>query len=82
MDRSKLIDRARELGDNLNPKSLYGFLFKQNQTQLEALLFEIAQQANTNEITKKGMIKTVGSEIVEISLYLFPNLTLEDKYES
>lgn len=76
-DNNELLAKAKTLGHNIT--GIYQKAFKGHE---ELFLFEIAQQANTDEVSKDGAIKVAGNELVEIALLLYPNVKIGDKFFS
>ena len=62
-----------------NIKGIYKAVYN-TATDKKQFAFDVAQQANTDKLTKKGMENTVGTEIVSLCLELYPNVKLGDKY--
>ncbi len=60
-------------------KGIYKTIYASTE-DINLFAFEIAQQANTDPDAKKGAENAVGKEIVELSLKLYPNVKLGDKY--
>ena len=80
VDVNYVINKAKQLGSKLNQSSLYGIVFKQNQHNIEHVLFEIAQQANSNKYSKSGVITAVGSELVGLAVLMYPEAKIGDAY--
>lgn len=43
--------------------------------------FELAQQANSSDAEKRGAYKVAGPVIVQLCLDIYPNVTIDDKFE-
>lgn len=69
------LSKAKFLGDNIT--GFYKTIFKGNEEQF---LFEMAVQANSNEISKNGAIKIAGEELINLALKLYPNAKIGDKF--
>lgn len=64
-------------------KGFYSYALKDpcDDATIRLFLFELAQQANTNPISKQGAIEACGKEMVEMALELFPYATIDDTLE-
>lgn len=71
----RILVKAKSLANNI--KGIYAHVFN---IDIEQALFEISVQANSNAISKSGVTKSVGEEIVELALKLYPNAKLGDTY--
>lgn len=49
-------------------------------TDTELFLFEIAQQANSSDVSRRCSEETVGKKILSLALELFPYVKLGDKF--
>lgn len=73
-----IFKRVLELRDQV--KGFYSYSLKGNpdNATIRLFLFELAQQANTNVISKQGTIDACGKEMVDMALELFPFATIDD----
>ncbi len=78
-DHLAIIEKIKSLSGNI--KGIYKTVYEQAGEDIHQFAFNIAQQANTSKLTKKGAEATVGTEIVKICLQLYPNVKLGDVYK-
>lgn len=73
-----IVKRVIELRNEV--KGFYSYALRGNPDNdtIRLFLFELAQQANTNVISKQGAIEACGKEIVDMALELFPFATIDD----
>jgi len=79
-NKSSIIKKAKALGKKLPDGSIFGAVFKNNPNNIERVLFEIAQQANSSKVSKETTIRAVGSSLVDLALKLFPDVTINDTF--
>ncbi len=73
-------DKLKELIKKTDIKGVYKHIKKDPKVDVFLFAFEVAQQANTNEGSKKGIENCVGTEITEFCVQLYPNIRLGDPY--
>lgn len=79
--KKSILAKAKKLGGKLPSSSMYGELFKNNKNNTEQILFEIAQQVNSDKKTKDATVRAVGTSLVELALELFPDVGIKDAFK-